>query len=168
VKARYALALIATAFGLLAALSTVALAATVAHAANVAHAKLPPEPKAGRWRTTAQASTSGGAIVGNFTVTGKHYVAALHGTLADHAPAACGTGTLEVTGKQKIIYSNGYGWIVGGASGLEVPDKVTVKEGGQTIKASLDIFFPTFGGPAKGSLSWKHGACDLSFNASRV
>ena len=162
VKARYALGLIATAVALLAALFA------SASAASAAKVKLPPVPKAGRWRTTAQASTSGGAILGSFTVTGKGYVTALHGTLANHAPAACGSGTLKVSGEQKIVYSNGYGWIVGGISGLEVPDKVTVKEGGETIKALLDIYFPTFGGPAKGVLSWKHGSCDLSFDAARA
>jgi hypothetical protein len=166
VRARCALVLVAVAIGSLAALSAGAVAA---------HVTKPQRPKAGPWQTTAEVSTSGGRLSGSFIVTSSHYVTALHGTLQNAAPAACGTGTVTVINKVKIIYSKGFAWIVGRSRGLEFlgPDSVLVSVGGQTVKGTLDIFFVAarsvaFGGPTKGSLDWGTGAgaCDLSFDAA--
>jgi hypothetical protein len=160
------LVLIVVAIGSLVALSAGALAA---------HVTRPQEPKAGPWQTTASPSTSGGALVGGFIVSHNHYVTALHGTVVNAAPGTCGTASVTLIKKQKIIYSKGFAWIVGRSRGTEFlgPDNVMVSVGGQTIKGTLDIFFVasrsvSFGGPTKGSLNWGTGAgaCDLSFDAA--
>lgn len=154
---------------LAALLATFALAATGALAAHVATAN-PPKPKSGPWQVTANSSSG---VSGGFTVTNKHYVTGFHGTIQPGGQAACGTGTITVAGKQKIVFSSGIGWIVGKPIGLgRTAANVSVTEGGQTVKGLLSISFVSpaaakiTGSGTTGFVSYDAGACELTFAAT--
>lgn len=163
-NARHALAVIAVAFGTLAALSVGVLPA------DAQKASATPAPTSGRWQIVAHAS-SGDYLSGSFTVTDSS-VAAFHGTIQTGAPAACGTGAIRVTGTQKIVYWVSNGWIVGKGINFDhsAAAKVTANAHGKTIKGLLSItFVPPAAAKITGSGtigSLTYGACELTFHAA--
>jgi hypothetical protein len=165
VKGRNASAFLAVVIGALVILSSGALAARVAHIA-VAQTK----PKVGSWQATANAA-EGDYLSGGFKVTSKHYVTGFHGTIQPGGDASCGTGTVTVSSKQKIVFWTGNGWIIGKPRSLgQSGAKVSVTAGGQTVKGVLSI---TFVPPAAAKITGSgttgfvsYGSCELTFAAA--
>jgi hypothetical protein len=164
----------------LAAIPASALAATPA--ATLAKTKPPAEPKAGSWQIVTNGYVE--QLSGSFTVTSQHYVTAFVGTIASGAETACGTGTIKVIGKQKIIDARGTDpeggayneYAVGrndpSADPTIQPIQVTVNDAGKTIPGKLTIVFASAaarkaGGISGGELDYDAGACELAFGAKQ-
>jgi hypothetical protein len=164
----------------LAALPAGALAATPA--AKLAKTNQPAEPKGGAWKIVTNGYVE--QLSGSFTVTSQHYVTAFTGTIASGAETACGTGTVTVVGKQKIIDAKGTDpegdayneYAVGrndpSADPTIQPVKVTVNDAGTTIPGKLTLVFASAaarkaGGISGGELDYDAGACELAFGAKQ-
>jgi hypothetical protein len=164
----------------LAALPTGALAATPV--AKPAKAKPPAQPKTGAWQIITDGYVE--QLSGSFTVNSKRYVTAFTGTIQSGAETACGTGTIKVIGKQKIIDAKGIDpegsayneYAVGkndpSADPTIQPIKVTVNDAGKTIPGKLAIVFASAAARKEGAISggelyYDAGACELAFGAKQ-
>ncbi len=142
-------------------------------------ARAPSPPQAGVWRIS-----SGGVdddnLLGSFTIGANRYLSRLHGTIQSDAENACGTGTVTVAGKQRIIDASGvnpegsaYGeWVVGrneqNADPVVQPTRVQLIVGARHIDGSLDIVFSDARGESGGDIYYYGGNCDLNFLVQRV
>jgi len=165
VRSRFAVApvLLTGVLGACIAMSPGELAA--AAGAHAATAK-PPAPATGPWRITAfPAAFHTDELHGTFTITANHYVTGFQGTIQSSASPACGTGTVSVTGEQKINYKKGSYYFVGPSTSK--PDTVSVVHAGTKIKGKFGIEFATpaairsRGAYDGGGLIY--GACQLPF-----
>ena len=164
----------------LGALPAGALAATPA--AKLAETKPPAQPKIGSWHIVTNGYVE--QLNGSFTVNSKHYVTAFTGTIQSGADTACGTGTINVIGKQRIIDAKGTDpeggeyneYAVGkndpSADPTIQPIKVTVNDAGKTIQGKLAIVFASAaarkaGGMSGGELYYDGGACELAYGAKQ-
>ena len=137
-------------------------AAAGAHAATAK----PPAPPTGPWRITAfPAAFNTDELHGTFTITANHYVTGFQGTIQSSTSPACGTGTVSVTGKQKVNYKKGSYYFVGLST--TKPDTVSVEHAGTKIKGKFGIEFATpaairsRGAYDGGGLTYR--ACQLPF-----
>jgi hypothetical protein len=140
-------------------LATVAVAPSFATAASV-----PPRPAAGKWKI----GSSGGFTVAH----NRKSISGLH--LTPGAEEGCGTGTITVSGSQKLTTTSRGGvtnWIVGKGtpktSGGVSTVAVTVQQAGQTLAGRLDIVFAVGGTKRDNDGELSFGSCVLSFFASR-
>ncbi len=144
-------------------LATLALAATGAVAAHVAAAE-PPKPPVGTWQLAA--NPDGPAYInGTFTITSNYYVTAFQGTLTDLAQSACGTGTVTVTGKQKITYHAVAGQYQVDGHDSESLLSVKLTHNGKKIKGKFQLAFyqAVGGGGETGNGSLIYGGCNIPF-----
>jgi uncharacterized membrane protein len=157
VKARFAAASVI----LVAALGTV-VAVSAGAAAPSSHpaAAKPPKPAVGTWQIVATAGEAD-YINGTFTITSNYYVTAFQGTLTTEAPSACGTGTVAVSGKQKITYQGDEYNVAKGGQLV----KVKVTHNGKKVRGKFELEFNpdmSEGGTSAGGLDYGSG-CRLSF-----
>lgn len=124
----------------------------------------PPRPVAGKWKI---GSTGGFTVSPNQTsISGLH--------LTPGPEEGCGTGTITVSGTQKLTRTSrgGYtNWLVGKGtpktgSGVSMV-KVTIHQAGQTITGGLDIVFAAGGVKRDNDGELTFGSCVLSFFANR-
>ncbi|HEX3906449.1 MAG TPA: hypothetical protein VHW92_00805 [Mycobacteriales bacterium] len=153
--------------------------APVAASAGVSaeHAKHPAPPESGKWRVT-------GGLTGSMRVTHQHAaVSHLKARIAPTAETACGTGTVTVVGKHKIIHAKGdseFGtynlWAVGknepDADPVIQPEKVTVIQNGHHRKGTFYISFAGAKGHTKaadsgGAIDYHGGNCELQFEVHK-
>ncbi|MGO9901179.1 MAG: hypothetical protein ACLP0J_16135 [Solirubrobacteraceae bacterium] len=137
-------------------------------------ARAPSPPQAGAWRIS-----SGGLdddnLLGSFTIGANRYLSGLHGTIQSDAETACGTGTVTVAGKHKIIDASGINpegnaysdWVVGrnqqNADPVIQPTRVRLIVGSEHIAGSLDLVFSNTRGQSAGDIYYYGGNCDLNF-----
>ena len=123
-------------------------------------------PALGIWRSQKLGNDSiqGAELTGSFTVTAGEYVTDLHGTLTANAETSCGTGTIKVPGKIKIIHGSGsdeYGnynlYAVGvinvDADPIVQPDRVTLLHNGKKVTGSVQVSFVLR--PPEGHEHWR-------------
>jgi hypothetical protein len=149
--------------------------ATAAAAPSRPAAKTPPRPAVGKWRVT------GTELTGSFRVTAKHRAAAgFTTTIGPDAETACGTGTVKVRGRHKIIDAKGTDaedmhyseWVVGknepGSISDIAPIKVTVTHDGHRHHGRFQLAFLNARGHSKkgdaaGEITYGKG-CLLQFD----
>ncbi|HEY8303252.1 MAG TPA: hypothetical protein VIG42_01560 [Solirubrobacteraceae bacterium] len=140
-------------------LASAAIAPVVALASST-----PPRPSAGKWKI---GSTGGFTVARN-----QKSISGLH--LTPGPEEGCGTGTITVSGTQKLTKTSrgGYtNWIVGKgtpktSSGVSTI-KVTVHQAGQTMSGALDIVFAAGGVKRDNEGELSFGSCLLAFFANR-
>ncbi len=153
--------------------------AVAAQSAELARAPVPPPPPAGVWRIG-----SGGAaddnLAGSFTVGPSQYLSGLHGKIQSDAESVCGTGSVAVPGRQRIVDAHGVNpqgsayseWVVGRnqplADPVIQPTRVALIVGARHIVGSLDIVFSNARGESGGDIYYHGGDCDLNFLVQRV
>jgi hypothetical protein len=145
---------------------------------SVRAAKVVP-PDSGAWRV------SGTDLKGALTVTAKHaFETGFHGKIGPDAETACGTGSVSVLGKHKIIHISGEGefgpynlWGVGrnapNSDPVIQPIKVTVNHNGhhgagRLVMSFLNARGHSKAGNAAGELFYKNGTCDLQFDINKA
>jgi hypothetical protein len=132
-------------------------------------------PALGIWRSQKLGNDSiqGAELTGSFTVTAGEYVTDLHGTLTASAETSCGTGTIKVPGKIKIIHGAGsdeygnynlyaVGVINADADPIVQPDRVSLLHNGKKVTGSLQLSFvwpPQKGTSTGGEINY--GDCSL-------
>jgi len=132
-------------------------------------------PALGIWKSQKLGNDSiqGNELIGSFTVTAGEYVTNLHGTLTASAETSCGTGTIKVPGKIKIIHGAGsdeYGnynlYAVGvinpDADPIVQPDRLALLHNGKKLTGSVQLTFvwpPQKGTRTGGEIDY--GSCSL-------
>jgi hypothetical protein len=169
----------------------IAIVASAHDAGAVGAAKAPKPPLVGRW-TMNNNDTAAGVqeiVNGRFRVTKHHRdVVGMALTIGADAETACGTGKVQVKGKQPIHDAKGESieggsynaWIVGknrsGQDPVFAPIKVTLSRAGKTFKGGLEMNWrkPDGGGkktPSAGVLSYAgpkaFGGCEIDFGYNR-
>lgn len=113
-------------------------------------------------------------MIGSFTVISGEYVTNLHGKLTNNVESSCGTGTITVPGKIKIIHGTGqdsYGPFNLYAAGtinpsrdpIVQPLRMVVIHNGKRVTGSVELSFVW--PPKKGYLTGgeiDYGACSVS------
>jgi hypothetical protein len=145
-------------------LVTMALVSAVIAPVMAFASSAPPRPAAGKWKIGS---------AGGFTVSpNQKSISGLH--LTPGPEEGCGTGTITVSGTQKLTTTSrgGYtNWLVGKStpktsSGVSIV-KVTIHQAGQTMTGGLDIVFAVGGTKRDNDGELTFGTCQLSFFANR-
>lgn len=145
-------------------LLTLVIASTVIAPVGALANSGPPRPAAGKWKIGS---------TGGFTVShNQKSISGLH--LAPGPEEGCGTGTITVSGTQRLTTTSrgGYtNWLIGRStpktsSGVSTV-KVTIHQAGQTMTGGLDIVFAVGGNKRDNDGELTFGSCVLSFFASR-
>lgn len=143
-------------------------------------------PKVGHWKLYRGNIGFAQVTAGKFRVTSGHKdVTAFSATLGDQAEPACGTGSMKVLGKHKIVHGEGTDpegshyneWFVGkndpSGDPVDQPIKVTTTSSTGKHKAQFTVYF----GGAKGGKNSigeieftdkKLGQCDVAFQLKHV
>jgi len=145
-------------------LITMVLASAVIAPVVALASSAPPRPAAGKWKIGS---------TGGFTVSrNRKSISGLH--LTPGPEEGCGTGTITVSGTQKLTTTSrgGYtNWLVGKStpktsSGVSMVT-VTIHQAGQTMTGGLDIVFAVGGTKRDNDGELTFGSCVLSFFANR-
>jgi hypothetical protein len=138
-----------------------------------ATAVLPPAP--GIWKSEKLGSGpgQGAEMTGTFTVAAAGYVTALHGTITSFAETSCGTGSIAVPGKLKIIHGTGEdsygaynlyaaGVINADADPIVQPERLVLLHKGKRVTGSVEVSFvwPPQKGTSTGA-EINYGSCSL-------
>jgi len=138
-------------------------------------------PKVGHWKLYRGNIGLAQVTAGKFRVTSGHKaVVGFRATLGDQAEPACGTGSMKILGKHKIVHGEGTDpegshyneWFVGkndpSGDPVDQPIKVTTESSTGKHKAQFTLYF----GGAKGGKNSigeieftdkKLGQCDVAF-----
>jgi hypothetical protein len=151
---------------------------------DVATKKAPTPPVSGHWDVSNNPKFFTASAGGGLTVTAHHgYIKDLRVILAPAASTQCGTGTVHLIGKHKIIDAKGdsdFGpyneWVVGRndhrADPVIQPTKVTPSRGGKHFAGRFDMVFnkPRGGNSTSGNILFHTkapGGCNLTFGIKK-
>lgn len=112
-------------------------------------------------------------MTGSFTVIAGQYVTDLHGTITANAETSCGTGTITVPGKIKIVHGTGEdsygaynvyaaGLIDPSADPIVQPQRLVLLHNGKRLTGSVEVSFvwpPEKGGSTGAEINY--GTCSL-------